>query len=316
MPVKKKPSVKQLRARAKFVKMVRARARAAKAAKRAASKRPVVRQRNWSLRKKTYRVGGGLGTVKARSKKGARKAWRKLTGNPSPSVTKNGRKLYGAAALAVLKSRGSKKRVNPKKRGVMLTSRKKPNGIFRSAIRSAVSKRLSAPVRFGRRKRNGNAPEPIEAMTQKFLGHPTDPAREMDVIAPQGTPRDVARLGDLVLLKTDTEEFAFEDGEAYLLADGRDNLYVGFASDADVNSIEPNTNFGHLEQVNYVAQKDHLNPRNRRHSRKKRRNGEPIEWFHHFGEEGGQLPKLQSDADGMLHIVGGSYTIEAEGITD
>lgn len=41
------------------------------------------------------------------------------------------------------------------------------------------------------------------------------------------------------------------------------------------------------------------------------------EYEHAFGEEGGRLPELAVDVDnGKLHIVGGSYRVEARGIVD
>lgn len=350
MPVRKKaPTVKQLRARAKFVKMIRARARAAKAAKRAAGvKRPARRT-----------VFGRKPLVKKATARRRNVSAKKTTA----TVRKNGRKLYGAAALAVLKSRGSKKRAttkrrnaetqssahpisvrhyyrsggpgyasawkraeskgqqrlfkmngakkNSRKRGTLLSGRKKPNGIFRSAIRSAVSKRLSAPVRFGRR-RNSGTPPGIEEMHEKFLGRATKSS--YDIIAPAGTPKDVAVLGELTALKTEDEEFHFDKGEAFMGADAKGNLYV-----LGEVQVEANTSFGEIEEIDYLARKDHLkaNPFNWRHRRKARRNpGQLIEYYHEFGEEGGALPKLKSDSDGMLHITGGSYTIEPEGITN
>lgn len=40
-------------------------------------------------------------------------------------------------------------------------------------------------------------------------------------------------------------------------------------------------------------------------------------WEHEFGEEGGRKPVLAMDpANERLHIVGGSYTVEDDGITD
>ena len=43
--------------------------------------------------------------------------------------------------------------------------------------------------------------------------------------------------------------------------------------------------------------------------------GEKAEWEHSFGEEGGKRPDLVMDAKtNKLHIVGGDYRIEKEGI--
>lgn len=270
---------------------------------------------------------------------------------PNPvSVVKNGRRLYGAAALAVLKSRA--KRKNPKDfLSTMLdrpTTRKKyvdrsyrgrgskahrrrygtstpkgvvwrpestmkrrlpnrgRNGILRTAARQAISKRLTQPIRFGRRR--NSAPAGIEAMHETFLGRGT--VGYEDITAPQGTPKDVAVLGNLVCLKTEDEDFIFDKGEAYLGADERGNLYVL----GDTTPVETNTNFGHIEEIRYEAKKDHINPF--RWRRRAKRNSGNVEYFHYFGEETGVMPKLKSDGDGALHISGGNYTIEPEGITD
>lgn len=268
---KKPPSVKQLRARAKFVKMVRARARAAKAAKRGTGKRRNVEQ--------GYMAGGVFHPIRSSSDYSAKRA--------HEAVKKKAR----------FATKGKKR--NPR------------NGIFRSAARAAISRRLTKPIRFGR-KRNQGTPVGIEQMHEKFLGRPTHGTHE--IIAPQGTPHDVAVLGELTKLKTEDEEFLFEKGEAYMGADAKGNLYVL----GDVQ-VEANTSFGAIEEIDYLARKDHINPARIRGSRRRkaRRNpGTLVEYYHFFGEEGGSLPKLKTDGDGMMHITGGSYTIEAEGITN
>lgn len=354
---KKAPTVKQLRARAKFVKMVRARAKALKAAKRATAKRPVrratvkraTRRRN---AKPLYGPGGFRPVSKATTGGlfGSKKKPTKKKKNPL-SVVKAGRRLYGAAAAAVLASRAGKKEPARRRNAEVQSAahpiavrryyrsggpgymsawkraekhgqqrlfrmnkgkatKKRRNGVFRTAARQAIAKRLSAPV-FGRRKRNG-APAGIEQMHEKFLGRPTHKTDRL--LAPSGTPADVAVLGELTKLKTDDEEFIFDKGEAFMGADAKGNLYVL----GDV-LVEKNANFGKIEEICYLAKKDHLNPAHIRGSRRRkaRRNpGQLIEYYHYFGEEGGTLPKLKSDSDGALHIAGGSYTIEAEGITN
>lgn len=277
------------------------------------------------------------------------------------TVRKGGRKLYGAAAAAVLASRaGRKKKANPRKKTMLdfigsgkygkrgtrryrdlaprgkgskahrraygsplgagyhwtpqsTKKRKLPNGIFRTAARQAISRRLTKPIRFGRR-RNSAAPAGIEQMHEKFLGRPS--SGSFEIVAPQGTPKDVAVLGELTKLKTEDEEFVFDKGEAYMGADSKGNLYVL----GDVQ-VEANTNFGEIDEICYLARKDHLqeNPQRIRGSRRRKARRNPaqlIEYYHHFGEDGGTLPKLKTDSDGMMHIAGGSYTIEAEGITD
>jgi hypothetical protein len=221
--------------------------------------------------------------------------------NHGATCIKNGKRLHGAAAQAVLNSRKrSTKRAPTKRRGTLLSERRRNrsrvkvgNGLFRSAARRAISRRLHSPI--GRRRRN-QAPAGIEAIHQSFLGRPTDAVETM--AAPDGTPRDVAVLGELVQLKSETETFDFEPGEAQLAANARGSLFV--LGDC---SVEKNTDFGKLCELSYVAEKDHLE-------------GNEVEYYHQFGEEGGRPPKLHTDKEGMFHIVGGSYSIQPEGITD
>jgi hypothetical protein len=338
----KPPTRKQLAARKRFAAAAKARSRDIAAQKRAAGYRKVggvwvaPKQNSGKARKakaqrrgfstyKTSVFGSGekrkraQETLARRDKKRAARlartrkparlkkiAARKAQGLDSflggLTVRKNGRRLYGAAAAAVLA-----KRAGGKKRGTLLANGKRRNGIFRTAARQAIAKRLTQPIRFGRKRHNPGAPADIAAMHETFLGRPTK--GHFEITAPQGTPKDVAVLGSLVCLKTEDEDFEFDKGEAYLGADGRGNLYVL----GDTAPVETNTNFGHIEEIRYEAKKDHLNPFHWRR-RKSRRNSSNVEYFHYFGEEDGVMPKLKSDGDGLLHISGGNYTVEAEGI--
>jgi hypothetical protein len=406
---KKPPTRKQLAARRKFVVMVKRRAREAKAAKRAAGGtkrrrnvagywdasigkfRPIRHgDSSYGNTKTAYShlaAGESPRSITGRKKAGVKRskkyttaagkakvaAYKKRTGraqrNPV-NVVKNGHRLYGAAAQAVLAKRaGTKRRRNYatdgyytpdgkfipirsapgysrkragepplKKKARFATKEKKRNprnGIFRTAARGAISRALTKPRSFKvskpawaqrtrtaskastiagwrrSRKKNSGAPAGIEQMHEKFLGRPS--SHSFDIVAPSGTPKDVAVLGELTKLKTEDEEFMFEKGEAYMGADSKGNLYVL----GDVQ-VEQNTNFGELEQICYLARKDHLeaNPFRFRHRKAKRNPGTLTEYFHDFNEDGnGRAPKLKSDMDGMLHIQGGSFTVEPEGIT-
>jgi hypothetical protein len=314
MPVKRKPTRKQLAARKKFVKMVRARARASRAAKRNAGAKSVTRHMTRTA-------------APSRKRATARNARKAIT------VVKNGRRLHGAAAQAVINAR---KKNSGKRAGTLLSGRKKNSGrkvvrlspskqggvhrrtraykrvgnkgFWSGQIKRAVGRRLHAPIR---RRRNQSSA--IEEVHQRFLGRPIDNTFEIE--APDGTPKDVVVMPLTLLVTDEGEEFAFKEGEAFLGIDTSDHLHVL----GDIH-IESNADLGHIEEVRYVAQKDHLNPGGlhiRGSRRRRRRNStEPIEYYHYFGEEGGTLPKLKTDDEGMLHIVGGSYTIEPEGITD
>lgn len=347
----KAPTRKQLAARAKFARMVKARAKAAATAKRAAGYRKVKgmwvapKTQNPKGQKHGFWVSGQSAKrsktitkyVKAKSKKHAiSKTSRKIGGfktstlqaRPAPwhsesftgtavgksirrhkrkvakrgnplSVIKNGRRLYGAAAAAVLAKRaGGKKRATTKR-----------NGIFTRTAKAAISKRLTQPIRF-RRKRNSSTPAAINDVHKMFLGRPS--TKSFSVKAPSNTPADVAVLGPLVCLKTRDEEFAFSKGEAWIATDGKaQKLYI--LGDKYAGGIEPNSNFGHITEIRYEARKDHINPFK---WKRRRRNAQVTEYFHHFGEVTGVRPRLQSDKERLLHIVGGQYSIKSEGIVN
>ncbi len=300
MATKKAPSRKQLAARKKFVKMVRARAKALKAAKRA-------------IGTKARRAPAKRVTRRAPAKR--RNTMKRKA--PSVSVMKAGRRLFGAAAAAVLAKQGAKKRnprvvvkvkANGKRRSTLLTGRKR-NGVFRTAARRAIARRLSAPIRFGRR-RNSGVPSNIQAVHKMFLGR--ESTKAFNVTAPSDTPKDVAVLGPLVCLKTKDETFEFGRGEAWLATDGQaKKLYI--LGDKYATALDPNANYGPITEVRYEARKDHINPFR---FRKRRRNASVTEYFHFFGEEDGRRPHLRSDRDRLLHISGGNFKIRAEGIVN
>jgi hypothetical protein len=252
--------------------MVRAKAKAAKAAKRGSSSRS------------------------SRSSKGA------------VTVRRNGvtKKLHGAAAQAVLNSRKRKPRAS---KGTLLANRRRKRNaigevvagtILTRQVERELSKQRGLKLNGRRRSSNGrrrnSVPAGIASLHQDFLGRPV---RHTDVmIAPTNAPRDLAKLGDLHKLISETETFKFSPGEAVLAANARGDLFVV----GDV-VIESNGNFGSLLQVEYIAKKNHLDDKT-------------ITYFHKFGDEGGKRPTLRSDKDGHFQIAGGDYTIESEGITN
>jgi hypothetical protein len=204
------------------------------------------------------------------------------------SCIRNGKRIYGAAAAAVLK-----KRKNSTKRKTTA-----PNSRRRSA---PVARRKNSlrSVRPYTRKRRNSAATTSEAYEQ-FQGRAT--ASTVEVMIPDDAPRDVYVLGMLAEIKTREEDIKFEPGEAYLVADKDDNLYVG-ATRAANSVFEPNEFLGELQSISYVTVKDHLD-------------GEEIEYVHKLGEEGGEKPTLATNDKGQLEILGGDYFITADGIRD
>lgn len=152
-----------------------------------------------------------------------------------------------------------------------------------------------ATVKKNPQRRRNETPQGVQAIHKTFLGRPSHKA--FLVAAPKGTPADVAVLGGLVELKTQTETFGFAPGEAHLGADPDGRMFVL----GNVRA-EPHHDFGELIELSYTARKAQIDDKF-------------IEYFHKFREDGGIPPKLTTDAEGAFHILGGSYTIEAAGIT-
>lgn len=121
------------------------------------------------------------------------------------------------------------------------------------------------------------------------------------VSAPTGTPANVAKLGTLRLIETaDGRKWKFNGaGAPILAADHRHKLHVvGGRYRANPAGAE----CGEIVRVEYETDKPHL--------------GQPTPaiYFHELGEETGERPTLRIDDEGLLHIDGGAYHIEADGI--
>jgi hypothetical protein len=136
---------------------------------------------------------------------------------------------------------------------------------------------------------------------EKFNGRP---ARKTTVkSAPNGTPKNVAKLGGLRLIKTtDGRKWKFSgSGAPDLAADSRGRLHVVGGS---YRANPAGEHVGEIEQIEYETKKPHL--------------GQPQQtiYYHRLGEEGGKRPRLVIDREGLIKIHGGDYRIEADGIHD
>lgn len=136
---------------------------------------------------------------------------------------------------------------------------------------------------------------------EKFNGRP---ARKTTVkSAPNGTPKNVAKLGGLRLIKTtDGRKWKFSgSGAPDLAADSRGRLHVVGGS---YRANPAGEHVGEIEQIEYETKKPHL--------------GQPQQtiYYHRLGEEGGERPRLVIDREGLIKIHGGDYRIEADGIHD
>ena len=153
------------------------------------------------------------------------------------------------------------------------------------------------------KKRNATkkASPAVKKLREKFTGQKS--RKTAQVFAPTGTPSNVAKLGKLAMIETETARIK-PTGTVYLCADAKGKLHLCGATDAPLYS-GPRQNFGQVLKVEYETAKPHLYP------------GQgTILFYHRMGEEGGKRPTLIGDGKGGLKFRGGSYKITREGIVD
>ena len=146
---------------------------------------------------------------------------------------------------------------------------------------------------------DGKGKQKTRRLYEKFSGKQA--RRENSVTAPTGTPANVAKLGTLRMIETaDGRKWKFRGaGAPILAADHRHKLHVvGGAYRMNPTGAE----CGEIVRVEYETDKPHLGQTT------------PAIYFHELGEETGERPTLRIDGDGLMHIDGGAYTIEADGI--
>jgi len=140
----------------------------------------------------------------------------------------------------------------------------------------------------------------VKSLREKFTGTKSRKTTTMNVA--NGTPRNLAKLGKLVLIKAQRGTIKPASGTTWLCADAKGKLHL--ATTAARLYDGPAMNFGEVTQIEYEARKPHLG-----------HNNQTI-FFHRMGEEGGKKPTLIGDGKGGLKLRGGSYRIEREGIVN
>jgi hypothetical protein len=154
---------------------------------------------------------------------------------------------------------------------------------------------------FNKQLNPGKGSRKTREIYEKFNGRPA--RKTTTKSAPNGTPKNVAKLGALRLIKTtDGRKWAFSGaGAPDLAADSRGRLHVVGGS---YRANPAGEHVGEIEQIEYETRKPHL--------------GQPKQtiYYHRLGEEGGKRPRLVIDREGLIKIHGGDYRIEADGIHD
>lgn len=154
-------------------------------------------------------------------------------------------------------------------------------------------------VKIKRPRRLAKNPS-VKSIRKEFAG---TLGKATDAFAPIGTPRNVAKLGKLKFIGTESATIK-PTGIVYLCADSKGKLHLCGSKNVPIYSGAAQS-FGEVEKVEYETAKPHLYP------------GEGVIWFtHRMGENGGERPTLYADGKGGLKFRGGSYKITREGIVD
>lgn len=249
-----------------------------------------------------------IGTVSARSNAEALKIGREKF---APlSISRSARKLkarkIGVVAFNPTRKaarKASRSRLVPRrlagkgrqgakpKRRSRLTGGRNPSAKQIRQARDSNNQRLSRM-----RRKNASAKQ----IREKFAG---SAGRGRDLYFPKGTPPgQLAKLGRLVSITTESGTIKPIAGSAWLCADTRGKLHLGSTSGAPLFD-GPARNFGKVSKLEYEEKKPHLGY-----------GKNPIIWFHHVGEESGRKPTLHADGSGGLVFKGGAYRITARGI--
>lgn len=321
-----KPTPAQLKARAKFAAAAKARSKKARARNKTIIKAKRVKiavtnpkrraRRNPYAYQILYKSGAGefksLGGIPANSRGEAlKKAESELK---RKGLWKSGTKLItGAVPLSSTAARH--KNASKKKPAAKKTRRR--NAEHRDAqhpihVRQYWQGRKGYKTPWQRAHEAGqgqlfsvkNSGSKVRAIREKFSGRPSTKTATM--IAPNGTPANLAKLGKLVLIKAQKaliKPTSKNPGSiVWLCADAKGKLHL-CTTGADLYN-GPAQDFGEVSQIEYQAIKPHLG------------HPSPTIFFHKMGEEGGKRPHLVSDGQGGLKFKGGDYTIGAEGIRD
>jgi hypothetical protein len=160
-----------------------------------------------------------------------------------------------------------------------------------------ASRSLFRSVPLKRARRNPSVTE----IRERFSGQPVRQFSKM--VAADGTPKKLAKLGKLVLIKAPGGKYIpLPSRTVWLCCDTKGKLHL--TADKGVLYEGTRVSLPEVSQIEYEEQKPHL--------------GYPKKtiFFHKMGEEGGKKPVLIGDGKGGLKLRGGSYRIEREGIVD
>lgn len=176
-----------------------------------------------------------------------------------------------------------------------------------------VSKRVKNPPVISQARKNPNPTRKYKRNDafSEFQGRKH--TKTFNCITPLGTPKNLWSLGELYELKVKgiAEPFNFRrevTGKTYYAVSDEQNsqLYIGGGrfAEKDISLGDDLDCLGEIVHIVYLTEKAHLGDEL----------GYPSPYIHAFGEEGGERPTLEIDADGFAHIIGGDYEITPLGI--
>lgn len=125
--------------------------------------------------------------------------------------------------------------------------------------------------------------------------------------AANSAPSDLARIGKLVFLELRDVRRQIAAPGAMVAVDTNGKLWLtSKRAPMFTNKAQPGSynDFGEIERICYLTAKTHIG------------DGKLTEYVHTFGEDGGALPRLLVDHEGMPILRGGDYKIRAEGIVN
>lgn len=280
-----------------------------------------------------------------------KKAAKKKNGKKPVSVKRNGKVLYGAVALNILKKRAAKKRAataktNPPKKATKKAAPKKAatkKTATKTAKKSVTKKRptqsLSTAQLLSLVKQNPQLRQAVAGLSAKKASKKSNSAKKRPrrnppagelyetftglphtghdiVTAPTGAPSNLDQCGQFVEFK-----WIDLDGKRHTVNLEQQGIPAILAAHRFANSHDelflvsapglPLPNFG-----DYLPKGDNGYIYEVTYRAQKAHLGDtkPQLYYHTLGEETGQPPVLHINKDGELIFKGGEYWIEATGI--
>jgi hypothetical protein len=141
----------------------------------------------------------------------------------------------------------------------------------------------------------------VRSTVEKFGGR-SSKQKTVSVQAPLNAPSVVGKLGKVKKIELKSGRYyEFDEKSAPLLTvDGKNKIhFVGAQYRLNPSGRDDQ---GPIKKIIYWARKPHLG------------HPEMAAYWHQFGEEDGAVPRLSIDQEGLMHVTGGHYYFESDGI--